>query len=59
MKAHDVDGLDCWCSPTYLIPCECEDGCWKCEDGLEELSREQAERAPETVIVVHNPKDAV
>ena len=55
---HDTNGLDCWCSPSYNLPCdECEPpqaGCWKCINGLIPLSRAQAETNDQPLIIVHN-----
>jgi hypothetical protein len=36
---HITEGLDCWCSPTYMLPCdECGDA-----DGLADLARQRGE----------------
>jgi hypothetical protein len=52
---HLTSGLDCWCSPAYLLPCdECEDGCWKCVGGAIPQTRAVAETADRPIIVVHN-----
>lgn len=52
---HDTNGLDCWCAPTYNLACdECEDGCWKCTDGLIPLTRAEAEATDQPLIIVHN-----
>lgn len=58
-EAHDTTGLDCWCSPTYSLPCdECDTGCWKCERGAIALTRAEAEHAPRTVQVIHHASEA-
>lgn len=52
---HILHGLDCWCSPRYMLLCdECEDGCWKCDEGLIPLTRAQAEASEAALVVVHN-----
>lgn len=52
---HDTEGLDCWCQPTYHLPCdECDGGCWKCSDGLIEITRADAEQLDEAIVIVHN-----
>lgn len=54
---HITDSLDCWCSPSYLQPCDdCEDGCWKCIDGCVPLTRTEAGAlgVKAGLIVVHN-----
>lgn len=53
-SVHNTDSYDCWCRPTYLVVCECDDGCWKCNGGTIEVSREVADATDEPVIVVHN-----
>lgn len=55
LDAHDTEGLDCWCSPSYLLPClECESGCPLCDGkGSKLLTREEAEHAPRPLVVVH------
>lgn len=59
MTEHNINSVDCWCNPVYLLPCdECEDGCWKCEDGLTELTYEEAADPDVTVIVVHRDEAA-
>ena len=55
--AHDTDSLGCWCAPRFYLPCdECErgQGCWKCERGLIELTREQADASDVPLVIVHN-----
>ena len=52
---HITVGFDCWCSPRYLLPCdECDTGCWKCTEGFIALSRAEAERASDPLVIVHN-----
>jgi len=56
-REHDLDTARCWCTPTLYAVCDCDDGCWKCND-LEEaphLTPEQAE-APDapTVMAIHH-----
>lgn len=55
---HSCDSLDCYCNPQYAVPCdECDgEGCWKCDDGLISLTREDAEELQdyESVVVIHN-----
>jgi hypothetical protein len=52
---HTTVGLDCWCSPTYLLPCdECESGCWKCVGGSIALTRAEAGASESPLVVVHN-----
>jgi uncharacterized cupin superfamily protein len=52
---HDTNSLDCWCSPTFMLPCdECEAGCWKCTDGTTPLTRAEAEACDSPIIIVHN-----
>lgn len=52
---HTTEGLDCWCAPRYLLPCDdCDDGCWKCEGGSIALTREQAEASWDAIVIVHN-----
>jgi hypothetical protein len=54
---HLTEGLDCWCVPTYFVPCdECEngEGCWKCDDGKVWLTHAEALDEPQTIVVVHN-----
>lgn len=30
MEEHDTDGLDCWCGPSYFLPCdECDVEDWR------------------------------
>jgi hypothetical protein len=59
-EKHSTDGLDCWCSPRYGLSCtqcttaEEADACWKCDGGLLTITRDQAARCPERVIIVHN-----
>lgn len=53
-RAHITEGLDCWCGPAFYVPCdECEDGCWKCQDGLIPVDRYQAETDAESLVIVH------
>lgn len=54
---HEEHGLDCWCVPTYFVPCdECEngDGCWKCDNGKVWLTYDQALAEERTIVIVHN-----
>ncbi len=55
-REHETDGLDCWCAPTYQLPCDdCDDGCWKCgSKGYTLLTREEAELAEDPLVIVHN-----
>lgn len=55
---HPGEGLDCWCSPRYGLPCdECptdKPGCWKCDGGLITLTRSEAEATDARLVIVHN-----
>lgn len=52
---HITSGIDCWCAPTYLLPCdECEIGCWKCDGGTTPLTRNEAASEPRPIVIVHN-----
>lgn len=54
-REHVTTGLDCWCAPTYLLPCdECETGCWKCENGTTALTRTEAGAVDRPIVIVHN-----
>jgi hypothetical protein len=54
-QPHVTEGLDYWCEPRHCLPCdECDDGCWKCERGLIELSRFEAEEQDGGLVIVHN-----
>jgi hypothetical protein len=53
-REHDTDGRDCWCGPTFYLVCdECDDGCWKCDDGKIKLTPEQAAASDEPLLIVH------
>lgn len=53
-REHDTDGRDCWCHPTFYRVCdECEDGCWKCDDGKCELTAEEAAATDDVLLIVH------
>lgn len=54
-RAHDTESLNCWCGPTFLLPCdECDGGgCWKCLRGTIQLTREEAEGATVPLVIVH------
>lgn len=49
-EGHDLDGTDCWCGPTFSMPCgQCDgEGCWNCERGWVET-----ENAVDAVFIVH------
>jgi hypothetical protein len=53
-REHDTDGTDCWCHPTFYRICDdCEEGCWKCDNGKNEISAEEAASADEPLLIVH------
>lgn len=53
-REHDTDTLDCWCKPDlYRVCVECDGGCWQCEGGKHELTREAAEWCNDPILVVH------
>jgi hypothetical protein len=51
---HDVDALDCWCTPTFYRVCDCAHGCWKCSDGKDRITLADAEFCEDPVIIVHS-----
>lgn len=54
-REHDTDAVNCWCKPRFYRVCmDCEDGCWKCSDGKNEITAEEAAFANEALLVVHN-----
>lgn len=56
-RAHNTIGLDCWCEPRFLLPCdECDTGCSKCKNGSIELSRSVARRSNSPLVIVHNER---
>jgi hypothetical protein len=55
IEIHDIESLECWCMPSFLLPCdECDDGCWKCDRGRIILTREQAEACDVAIVIIHN-----
>jgi hypothetical protein len=54
-REHVTSGLDCWCNPTYQLPCDdCTDGCWKCRNGVTVIDHEAAEKSARAIVIVHN-----
>lgn len=54
-REHDTDGRDCWCHPTiYRVCFDCEDGCWKCDHGKNEITAEEAAETDEPLLIVHH-----
>lgn len=54
-REHDTDGRSCWCNPTlYRVCMDCEDGCWKCSGGQNEVTPEEAEATDDPLLIVHN-----
>jgi hypothetical protein len=46
---------NCWCQPRFYLPCdECENGCYRCDKGLIELTGDQIDAADAALVVVHN-----
>lgn len=54
-REHNTDGVDCWCKPTiYRVCFDCEDGCWKCDNGKNRITAEEAAAVDEPLLIVHN-----
>jgi hypothetical protein len=52
---HVTEGLMCWCVPRFYLPCDgCDNGCWKCDRGLIELTVAEAQTAADPLVIVHN-----
>lgn len=53
-RPHDTDGFDCWCHPTFYAICdECNGGCWRCDNGTQERTRDEAAFETARLLVVH------
>lgn len=58
---HSSEGVDCWCQPTYLVDCSCDNGCDLCEGTgmvpVEKIRAWLAQSLKEPLVVSHNAAD--